>query len=444
MRVATPPDHNAIVRLADSPQLSLILNVRKHPLPGYPPWDKVRHLDPPNRLSHEEWWTGIKLAREAELRPLPLLDTAGHPFSYALPDPVLRLLLFVNQRCSGEIAMDEVVTTDAHALRRYLVSSVMEEAIRSSQLEGATTSLRVAKELLRSGREPRDRGELMILNNYRGLRFMREQAGDRLTPELVLELQRTLTEGTLEDGDTAGRLQQPGEERVVVADRDDGSVLHEPPAAEELPARLQALCDFANEPADGERFVHPVVRGILLHFWLAHDHPFADGNGRTARALFYWYLRTRGYWLVEYLSISRILRNAPSAYARSFLHAEVNGGDTTHFLLYQLEVIERAVHELHRYLRRKMREVRDAEQLIAGASSFNHRQLALLSEALRHPDRTYTIGAHAATHRVTHETGRTDLAELAARGLLERRRQSRGPGYVFTVPHDLAERMRAV
>jgi hypothetical protein len=80
---------------------------------------------------------------------------------------VQRLLHYVDQHCSGEIAMAEVVTTDEQARHHYLISSLMEEAIRSSQLEGATTSRRVAKELLRTGRAPRDRSERMILNNYR-------------------------------------------------------------------------------------------------------------------------------------------------------------------------------------------------------------------------------------------------------------------------------------
>jgi Fic family protein len=63
-------------------------------------------------------------------------------------------------------------------------------------------------------------------------------------------------------------------------------VFHTPPPAAELPARLEAMCDFANSKTP-DTFIHPVVRGIFLHFWLAYDHPFVDGNGRTARALFY-------------------------------------------------------------------------------------------------------------------------------------------------------------
>jgi hypothetical protein len=105
-------------------------------------------------------------------------------------------------------------------------------------------------------------------------------------------------------------------------------------------------------------------------------------------------------------------------------------------------VVERAVHEFHAYLQRKMREVRDVEQLLAGDGRFNNRQLALLSDALRHPDRMYTLRGHAAEHRVTHETARTDFAALVERGLLVRSR--RGQGYRFLVPRDLAERLRGV
>lgn len=195
----------------------------------------------------------------------------------------------------------------------------MEEAIRSSQLEGAVTSRRVAKELLRSGRPPKDRSERMILNNYRALAFMRESVGDRLTPAIVLELHRLLTEGTLDDPDAAGRLQTPQDERVAVLDVNDGSVIHRPPPAEQLSDRLRDLCDFANATDEPESFLHPVIRAVLLHFWVGFDHPFEDGNGRTARALFYWSMRTHRYWLVEYLSISRILREAPSQYSRAFV-----------------------------------------------------------------------------------------------------------------------------
>jgi Fic family protein len=410
---------------------------------GYPHWDKLRHLDPPDDLTSEEWWWLVKLGRTQAARTLPLLDTEGRSFSYTTPDLVLRALHVVDQRAAGEIRMPEVVTGDAQAKQQYLVNSLMEEAIRSSQLEGASTSRRVAKELLRTGRRPRDRSERMIVNNYMALQYMRESMGDRLHPADVLELQRILTDGTLDDPSASGRLQTPDEERVAVVDRIDGGVLHRPPPADQLPARLQALCDFANGDSDDEdTFIHPVVRAILLHFWLAYDHPFEDGNGRTARVLFSWYLRTKGYWLVEYLSISKILREAPGQYNRAFLLTETDEGDTTYFLIHQLGVIERAIEELHKYLRRKVTEVRDVEDLVRGTGGFNHRQTDLLGGALRDPDRVYTFTSHANAHGVTHETARTDLRDLADRELLVTEREGRL--YRFRPAPDLAARLKAL
>lgn len=442
MFVATPPDFDTLMRkLGNERVLDIIRGGVPQDGNEYIHWDKLRHLPPRDGLTSEEWWFGIKWNRLAALRPLPLTDLDGTPFSYSTPDLVLRLLHYVDQRCSGEIAMPEVVTADDQARQHYLVNSLMEEAIRSSQLEGATTSRRVAKDLLRTGRPPEDRSERMILNNYRALLFMREM-GSTLTPQTICELQRILTEDTLVDPTAAGRLQTPGEERVAVLDRGDPTkVLHQPPPAEELPTRLQALCDFANEAADSERFVHPVVRAILLHFWLAYDHPFEDGNGRTARALFYWYMRERGYWLIEYLSISRILADAPSKYTKSFLFAETDERDTTYFLVYQLQVIEHAIGELHAYLDRKVKEVRDVERLLqADSSEFNHRQLALLSHAIRNPGHSYTFQSHALSHSVTTETARNDLLPLAKGGLL--RRKKVGRKHVFNADPSLADRLR--
>jgi Fic family protein len=404
-------------------------------------WDKLRRLEPPAELGPEQWWLRLKLARASETRRFPLLGVGGDSFGFTLPDLVLRYLHRIDQRGGGEVAMDEVVISEEQARERFLVNSLIEEAIRSSQLEGATTSRRVAKELLRSGREPRNRSERMIANNYRAIQFMREEMNVPLTPDAVLELQRILTEGTLDDPNGAGRLQRPGEDRVAVYDRDDDQTpIHLPPPAEELPRRLDLLCAFANEAEGGKHFVHPVVRSILLHFWLAYDHPFVDGNGRTARILFFWSMRRRGYWLAEYLPISRFIRKAPSRYARAFVESETDGGDTTYFLIHQLKVIDRAIDDVHAYVQRKTAEVRDIQKLLHGDDDLNGRQLALLTDAVRHSDAAYSFDSHARSHRVTHETARSDLGQLADRGLLVRHRKGRK--YWFEPARDLIERLR--
>lgn len=443
MLVAAAPSALKLFETLSTEEVMAAIRAPADPRAGgrYLHWDKLRRLEPPPGLTTEQWWLKIKLTRADEARLLPLSDPGGEKFSYGLPDAVLRSLHHIDQRCSGEVAMEEVVTSDRQAQARYLVNAKMEEAIRSSQLEGATTSRVVAKELLRSGRQPRDRSERMIANNYRALQFMHDEMGETLSPEAILELHRIVTDGTLPDPEAAGRLQRPGEERVVVFDREDRQPVHTPPPAEQLPERMRLLCDFANErDGSGEPFVHPVIRAILLHFWLAYDHPFEDGNGRTARILFFWLMRSCGYWLVEYLPISRFIRNAPARYGRAFLETETDEGDTTYFLIHQLEMIERAIEELHVYLQRKQAEVRDVERLLDGTDYLNGRQLALLADAVRDPGAVYSFEGQAKSHRVSHETARTDLRRLAQRGLLVQRR--RGRRHIFEPTPNLAERLK--
>jgi len=313
----------------------------------------------------------------------------------------------------------------------------MEEAITSSQLEGAVTTREVAKELIRTGRSPRDKSEQMILNNYVTMRRIVDMKDQKMTPDLVLELHRMVTEKTLDDPEMAGRFRRP--DQNIVVDDMEGEVYHEPPLAGELEERIQAMCDFANEKTPGY-FIHPVVRAIILHFWLAYDHPFVDGNGRTARALFYWGMLHRGFWLFEFISISAIPRKAPVKYARSFLYTESDSNDLTYFIVAQTQVIRRAIVELHAYIGRKTAEVAELESKLKALRRFNHRQAEVIRHALKHLYQEYTIESHQKSHDVAYQTARTDLLGLQAQELLGM--EKRGKTMVFQVPHDLAAKLR--
>jgi Fic family protein len=186
-----------------------------------------------------------------------------------------------------------------------------------------------------------------------------------------------------------------------------------------------------------------VLRAILLHFMVGYDHPFADGNGRTARALFYWSMAKSGYWLMEYTSISHILRKAPTQYMRAYLHTETDKNDTTYFLLHQLQTIRQAIVALHEYVARKAREQKETERLLASSPAlrgrFNHRQTALLNHALRNTGEAYRVDAHQRSNGVVYQTARHDLLQLEAMGLLEKSKQ--GNAFVFYAPADLRKRL---
>lgn len=304
------PRAHEVLASIDAERLERLVLAVARPDDGgqYRHWETFRRVRPPDGFSVAEWWFAVRQARRAIAVALPLTTGSRQPFTVSMPPAAHEMARLVERRASGQIVTPAVVT-DPRTRDRYIVSALIEEAITSSQLEGASTTRRVAKQMLRSGRPPRTHAERMILGNHRAMEYVRRQGDRALTPPAVLDLHRVIGEGSIEDGEL-GRLQTAADERVAVY-WDDGVLLHQPPPADQLPDRLERLCAFANgRPVDG--YLHPVVRAILVHFWLAHDHPFADGNGRTARALFYWTMLREGYWLTEFISISRILRAAPS------------------------------------------------------------------------------------------------------------------------------------
>jgi len=378
-------------------------------------WDKLVHYPPPEGLSHEEWWFALAIQRRILFKEVPLRDKEGAPFNYLEVDPIPERLHEIAMGAGGLIEMPEQIT-NPDTRDRYYVSSLIEEAITSSQLEGAATTRQVARDMLRSRRKPTDRGERMILNNFLTMQRIGGLKNEPLTRELVFEMHRLITDQTLREPTSAGAFRR-AHHRVAVVN-ENGQLFHDPPPAEELAERMAAMCDFANGKTP-EGFIHPVVRSIILHFWLAYDHPFADGNGRTARALFYWSMLRHGFWLFAYVSISQVILRAPSKYARAFLYTETDQNDLTYFVLYHLEVIRQAIKALHAYIKRKTGQLQVVERQLKGVGILNHRQRALIGHALRHPHHRYTIEYHRTSHDIVHQTARADLLALRRRGLLE-------------------------
>lgn len=402
----------------------------------YRHWDELKYRSPPEGMTHKEWWCGLKFKRLATVKYLPLMDRGGEPFRFSVPDRIAKQLHEIDLGAGGRIGIPEQVA-NPETRDQYLIRSLMEEAITSSQLEGAVTTREVAKEMLRSGRKPRDKSERMILNNFLTMRRIRELRNQRLTPDLVFELHRMVTEDTLDNSEAAGRVRRSDE--LITVEDDEGEIMHLPPAAEQLARRMESMCHFANG-APPEPFIHPAIRAMILHFWLAYDHPFVDGNGRTARALFYWAMLRADYWLFEYISISDILKQAPVKYYRAFLYCETDENDLTYFLLHQSEVIRKAIDKLHDYILRRTKELRESEKLLRDWRDLNHRQQALIGHALRHPTAAYTVEGHQRSHNTAYDTARKDLLSLVEHGLLDQHKS--GKKMVFYASPSLEKSIR--
>ena len=439
-----PPPFQGVLASSSADRIGTLLRSDIGNLPNgkYLHWDQVRVRPPPSGYSSREWWAAIKFKRISSRHALPFEDKSGVPFSFNDSGDLYRLLHEVDREASGRIEVPRADVVNPDQRERFVMNSLIEEAITSSQLEGAATTRHVAKEMLRSGRQPTDNSERMIVNNHVGMEFLRANADEDLSVPMLLELQRILTEGTLDDANAVGRFRNESDD-VHVVDQRDGTIVHVPPPANELDSRMARLLEFANARNE-DQFVHPVVRAILLHFMIGYDHPFVDGNGRTARALFYWSMARSGYWLTEFLSISTIIRKSPALYVRAYVYSETDDNDVTYFLVYNLRVISRAIQALHVYLTRKARESLALEETLRGADLahiLNHRQIALLSHVLKYPDTTYTIESHRRSHNVTYETARTDLIGLNKLGFVDA--SKRGRKLVYRRHPDFESRIRS-
>jgi Fic family protein len=379
-------------------------------------WDKFRHRPMPSGLSSTQGWAAMELSRIPQFQTLPITFGQNRELRFWIPPQHHEWLSTVDQQAAGVIGGKHPATFPDDN-DRYLFNSLMEEAIASSQLEGATTTRKVAKEMLRSNRRPRDKAEQMIVNNYQAILDIRDRRNDPLTPGLLRHLQKVLTDKTLDHQDGAGRFRRD-DEAIHVVDSTTSETLHEPPPASVVEKRVEEICEFAN--ATSTPFVHPVVKAIALHFAIGYVHPFVDGNGRTARAVFFWYMLRRGFWLFEYLPVSRLIAASPTKYGRSYLYVETDGGDLTYFNHFNLQLIVRAIHDLHQYLAEQHQLLGDAHRVLESHPSLNHRQRLLIQSALKHPEKGCSFAEYSGEHRVSYNTARSDLAELESLGLIER------------------------
>jgi Fic family protein len=416
----TPPDIEKFWKLMisdDDAEFDRIIEIQSLPqAEKYYHWDKLRHLKPPESFSHEEWWFALKSRRQGSYKKLPLVDKVGKVFVMLTEaEPIPERLHNIDLGAGGLIQMPDQVT-NPDTRDQYFISSLIQEAITSSQLEGAATTRLDAKEMIKTGRKPTDRSEQMIYNNYLTMQYINTLKESDLTKDLIFEIHRQVTHDTLDDATAAGRFRN-SDEPVHVVDQYN-EIMHAPPPADSLDKRLDLLCKFANGQLK-TGYIHPVIRSIILHFWMAYDHPFVDGNGRTARALFYWSMLRHRYWLFEFVSISQIILNAPAKYERAFLYTETDENDLTYFILYHLDVIHRAIEKLHEYIQRKTERLQTLEKDLKGLATLNHRQRMLVAHALRHPNQKYTFKSHQTSHGIVYQTSRLDLMDLENKGLMK-------------------------
>jgi len=407
-KIQTKEREQLLELLENQEEISKLFEIEK----DYPYWEKFKHKVKGLNTEPKLLWKFVKLQRDRNVSRIKICDTSGFNFKYNISGNTLKRLHKFDLNLGGVLEGSSIIPDNDKD--RFLISSLMEEAIASSQLEGAITTREVAKAMLRTKRKPKNHSERMILNNYLTIKEIITLKGETLTPEIIKQIHRLITKGTLDKQEYEGEFRTS--DNVKVVDDITGEVFYDPPKFEDVEKLMNSFCEFANSQKDKD-FIHPIIRGIILHFLIGYIHPFVDGNGRTARAIFYWYLIKQGYWLVEFLSISRIIIKSPSQYAKAYLYTEYDENDLTYFIDFNLKSMELALKSLKDYINRKISEKKNLFKIIRSID-VNERQAEIIKNLINEPESILSINEVQSKFGTSYQTARTDLMELENKGYL--------------------------
>jgi Fic family protein len=371
-------------------------------------WDKIKYKAKSQNIAPKALWEAVKLFRSSRKQNI---NFQRYNFHYVMSDYMQKTLHQFDRHIGGNLgSKTSIAETDKP---NYLVNSIIEEAIASSQMEGASTTRKKAKAMIVLEQKPKDKSEQMILNNYATMQYIVQHKNDDLTPENLLHIHQLVSLNTLEKPTEEGQWRDNNE--IYVVNYSTSEVAHTPPEASELKALINDLCFFFNE--ESEVFVHPIIKACVVHFMIGWIHPFTDGNGRTARALFYWYMLKKGYWLTEYLSISKIIQESKMQYEKAYLYTEIDENDLSYFITYHLKAMEKAFEALKVYVDKKQKEVFEATKFMK-IPGVNERMAQILKLIYDDGHKILNSKSIESKFGVSNYTARNDLKALVRLGFL--------------------------
>lgn len=380
-------------------------------------WDKIKFQNIPDQLENaEELWYVIKKMRFFSM-PTYLKNEQDKVFRLWKPDFIEELLHKLDLKLGWNFLNVELSDSER---KIFLQNGIAEESISSSQIEGALTSSKVAKEMIAKWRKPNTKDEKMIINNYKAMQFIKDEYKDsKLTLAWLLELQSILTKGTLDEPNQVGRLRKDDDE-IIIQNSTGTKILHVPMKEKKMKEELHKLIDFAND--ENEIFIHPFIKATLLHFWIGFLHPFCDGNGRTARAIFYWYLIRKWYWGFNFIPVSKAIHKSKKQYSDAYIYSEQDDNDLTYFLVYIANKVIQSMEEFEEYVKEKI-ERQKIMYIELAHLWMNERQKKLIAHFLKNPKSYTNTTIHKNHNSVALNTAKSDLRDLMNKWFLYSERQ---------------------
>lgn len=379
----------------------------------------------PGKFPLPEVWQEIQKERRSKAENLALKDEKGETFWYVNTKPLQAKLHQIDSR--GKDSLYSYIKPDIE--NELALDSIIEEAWASNIIEGAFTTRKRAQELVRRNLTPKDKNELMMKNNHQAMTFILENRESDFSIDFILEIHRIITQNTLDDPEYTGKFR---DDEVFIWDKSN-TVIFKPMAEENIKESLNNLVTWVNTHSE-EDFIHPILKASIIHFFLVYVHPFFDGNGRTARAIFYFYLLKHKYDFFKYFSISALIAKQKEKYYKAIKEVEDYENDLTYFLLYSTDVVLKSIDEILDKIAKKYQSDIISKNINLRGLHLNRRQKRLIKILIDQDQKTMTTRRYEKIFKVSYGTARSDLNELSEDGLLQKRKL--GKGFLYSTNFD--------
>lgn len=355
----------------------------------------------------------LKIQRFRKMSAIPFfLNSINKKFWYFPSDSIHKKIHLVESL--GNRLFDKIENHSSFK-REFLASAAVEEAITSAIYEGANSTRSKAKALIASGDTPKSKDEWMLINNYFAMKWIKENSTLPMSNGLVLKVHEIVSKNTLE-GDDANFCGKFRDDAVYVG-------THQGINHTKIEEALNEAIELTtNHP----RFLHSLIKGILLHYFIAYIHPFFDGNGRTARTLFYFKAIKNDLKFVELLSVSANLKEHGKRYEKSFDLVKEHELDMTFFIDFCLDSLIAALDKVER----KVSYLIEISSLIE-KDRINSNQVSLLQRMALNKYRATSIEEYAEDIGKSREIARRELKDLLKKGYLKE--EKKGKKFIYYI-----------
>jgi Fic family protein len=381
--------------------------------------DTMRRAGDGKRPSNwSETWTKIVQLRKIGAVPL-FLNSTQIKFWYFPSDSITKKITEIEKL--GNKLYDKITSGDKGLQKEFIFNAAVEEAVTSAIYEGANTTRAEAKQLIESERTPLTKDDWMLINNYEALHWIKKNSNSQVTLDLILKINQIVTKNTLDEVDEkyCGKFR---DDKVFVRNKLN-KIVHE---GIEYSKIEEALSESINIVTAHPRYIHPIIKGIILHYLIAYIHPFFDGNGRTARTLFYFKSIKHNLKFVELLSISAHLKNTGNQYERSFETVKSHDWDLTYFINYCLESLLAALKAVEGKVNNLLKI-----NWLKSEYSFSDNQIRLLQKLYLSKYRPIDIEKYAQEIGKSREIARQELKALVEHKFMREKKE--GKKYIYLI-----------